>query len=324
MRSAEKRPAIPSLVSLSTEHDRKSHVSNNNLPVQAADRAPAEQLPGFTHGYADVNSTRIHYVSGGSGDAVMLVHGWPYTWLEWRRVMPLLAGAGYHVIVPDLRGSGDSAKPDDGYSKSNVAEDLRQLLQAHGHTSVHLVGTDIGMMVAYAFAAANPGMVRTLVLSESLLPGFGLEELMNPATGGYWHFGFHMQTDLAAMLLKGNEKAYLGGMWSMMSTSSDSDLADRLLPYYTAPGAMRGGLLHYATLLEDGRENRARTGDRLSMPVLALNGEKGIPQQQTVDAAHLVASDVQVDLVPGSGHAFAEDNPGWLAARLDRFFRGVR
>ena len=301
-------------------------MSHDDVPRQApADGAPVDQLPGFTHGYADVNGTRIHYVSGGSGgQTTMLIHGWPYTWLEWRRVMPLLAEAGYRVIVPDLRGSGDSAKPEDGYSKSNVAEDLTQLLQDQGVTSLHLVGTDIGMMVAYAFAAASPGMVQTLVLSESLLPGFGLEELMNPATGGYWHFGFHMQTDLADMLLKGKEKAYLSGMWSMMSTSTDSDLSERLLPYYTAPGAMRSGLMHYATLLEDGRENRARAGGKLAMPVLALSGEKGMPQRQTVDAARLVASDLQVDLVPGSGHTLAEDNPGWLAARLDTFFRGDR
>lgn len=293
-------------------------------PQPPADGAPTQQVPGFVHGYADVNGTRTHVVSGGSGEPVVLLHGWPYTWLEWRRVMPLLAEAGYHVIVPDLRGTGDSARPDDGYTKSNVAEDLRQLLQARGHTSAHVVGTDIGMMVAYAFAATNPQMVRTLVLSESLLPGFGLEELMNPATGGYWHFGFHMQTDVADMLLKGNEQAYLGGMWSMMSTSTDSDLPDRLLPYYTAPGAMRGGLLHYATLLEDGRENRARSGGTLTMPVLALNGEHGIPQEQTADAARQVAADLQVDIVPGSGHALAEDNPSWLADRLDRFFRGDR
>ena len=101
-------------------------------------------MPGFFHRYADVNGTRIHYVAGGSGPAVVLVHGWPYTWATWRKLMPLLAKAGFTAIAPDLRGIGDSAAADEGFSKINVAEDIRQIVKSLGFEQINLLGSDIG------------------------------------------------------------------------------------------------------------------------------------------------------------------------------------
>ncbi len=280
-------------------------------------------MDGFTHRYAEVNGTRLHFVIGGEGPAVVLLHGWPYTWASWRKLMPLLAQAGYTVIAPDLRGLGDSDKPDTGYSKVNVAEDVRQVVQSLGFDTINLVGTDIGMMVAYAYASRHPEEVRHVVLAESLIPGFGLEERMNPATGGYWHFGFHMQVDVAEMLTAGKEEAYLLPTMSMMSTSVDSlEVARTLyLPYYLQPGGMRAGFQHYGTLLDDGRENRAAFQNKMTMPVLVLNGERGIPQDQTLGCVQQVAEYIQADLIPDSGHTFADDNPTWVAGRLIRFFQ---
>lgn len=282
-------------------------------------------LPGFTHGYADANGTRLHYVRGGRGPVVVLLHGWPMTWAEWRPLMPRLADAGFTVIAPDLRGTGDSDRPAAGYDKRTVAEDLHRLLSTLrpqiGGDAVNLVGTDIGMMVAYAYAVAHPEAVRTLVLAESLLPGFGLEEAMNPATGGYWTFGFHMQVDVAEMLTAGKEAAYLGPIWAMFSPAGGLTAADRaeFLRHYAAPGGMRGGFQHYATLLEDGKANRAAFAGKLAMPVLVLNGDRGIPQAQTLAGVRRVAADVRADVVPNSGHAFAADHPAWVADRLIRF-----
>ena len=179
-------------------------------------------MPGFAHRHAQVNGTRIHYVAGGQGPAVVLLHGWPDTWALWRKLMPRLADAGFTVIAPDLRGLGDFARAETGYTKTNVAEDVRQVVQSLGLNTIHLVGTDIGTMVAYAYAANHPEEVRRLVLAESVLPGFGLEELMNPVKGGYWHFGFHLQVDLAEMLTAGKEAAYLLPTMRMMSISPDA------------------------------------------------------------------------------------------------------
>lgn len=290
-------------------------------PVAPADGADAG-IPGFAHRYADVNGTRLHYVIGGQGPAVVLLHGWPYTWALWRKLMPRLAESGFTVIAPDLRGLGHSAKADAGYAKTNVAEDVRQVAQVHGFATVDLVGADIGTMVAYAYASRHPEGVRHLVLAESLIPGFGLEERMNPATGGYWHFGFHMQVDVATMLTEGKEATYLLPTMRMMSSSPDAaEVAEAVyLPPYLAPGGMRAGFQHYGTLLEDGEANRAAFRAKLPMPVLVLNGERGLPQAPLLDGVRRVAEHVEADLVPGAGHTFADDNPAWVAERLTRFF----
>ena len=296
-------------------------VSNTFSNSAPAANAPVENLDGFTHHYAEANGAKIHYVSGGSGPVVVLLHGFPFTWYEWRKVMPRLA-AKFTVIAPDLRGTGDSEKPEEDYAKTNVAEDIRQIVRQLGFDEINLVGKDIGMMVAYAYAAAHPEEVRRLALCESLIPGFGLEELMNPATGGYWHFGFHMQTDIAAMLTRDKEAEYLNPMWQMMSPvkGADQDAVAEYLRCYAAPGGMRGGFQHYKTLLEDGKTNRANFQSKLRMPVLSLNGDKGIPQEQTLHGVRQVAENVTAELIPNSGHAFAEENPDWVADRLIRFF----
>ena len=303
---------------------------NNQVAANAtaAVDAPAagsqvSNLDGFTHRYAAVNGTRIHYVIGGKGPAIVLLHGFPFTWATWRKVMPLLAGSGFTVIAPDLRGLGDSEKVEAGYAKTNVAEDVRQIVQSLGFDEINLVGTDIGTMVAYAYASRRPEEVRRLALCESLIPGFGLEELMNPATGGYWHFGFHMQIDVAEMLTEGKEAAYLLPTMTMMSTAKDAAETAKsiFLPHYIAPGGMRAAFQHYGTLLDDGKENRHAFQSKLPMPVLVLNGEKGIPQAQTLGCVRLVAENIETDLVPESGHTFGEDNPVWTAERLIRFFR---
>ncbi|MFF9206546.1 alpha/beta fold hydrolase [Streptomyces sp. NPDC014986] len=281
--------------------------------------APTPVPAGFEHAWADLDGIRIHYVEGGTGPAVVLVHGWPFSWVEWRAVMPLLAERGFTVIAPDLRGSGDSQIPAGHWTKREEAEDLHRLLKHLGHGRAFVVGTDVGTMSVHAWAQHHPTDVERLVLSEAFLPGFGLEEHMNPATGGSWHFGFHAQSELAALLTAGKEEQYLSGFWSVMTRSgiTDADRAD-LLRAYTRTDAMRGGFEHYATLVQDGQQ--ARTGPRLDMPVLVLNGEYGLPQDVLLDGARDAAQDVRADIVPDAAHTFAADNPTWTADRLARFF----
>lgn len=279
-------------------------------------------LDGFTHRYADVNGTRIHYVVGGKGPAVALLHGFPFTWAIWQRLMPKLAEAGYTVIAPDLRAMGDSAPAQDGFAKTNVAEDIRQIVTSLGFASINLVGMDIGTMVAYAYASRTPEQVDRLVLSESLLPGFGLEELMNPATGGFWHFGFQAQVDLATMLTQGKEAAYLSPYYQMMSALPDgAQIAQSTyLPHYVGERGLRGPFQHYEPLVADGKANRADFAGKLPMPVLVLNAERGLPQAPLLAGVQQVAERIETDIVPNSGHTIGQDNPDWLAERLARFF----
>lgn len=280
-------------------------------------------LDGFSHRYAEVNDTCIHYVIGGAGPAVVLLHGFPYSWAVWRDLMPLLAQAGHTVLAPDLRGMGNSSPAaNDTFAKTHVARDIREIVQGLGLGPVNLVGMDIGTMVAYAYAAGQPDEVRRLVLSESLIPGFGLEELMNPATGGFWHFGFHMQVDLATFLTRGKEAAYLMPLFKKMSAAPDAEaLAQSVyLPHLTGPYGLRGGFQHYGPLIDDGKANRAAFKTRLPMPVLVLNGDKGIPQAPLLEGVRRVAEHVEADIIPAAAHTYAHDNPQGTAERLLAFF----
>jgi len=191
-----------------------------------------------------------------------------------------------------------------------------------GLKCIRLVGADIGAMLAYAYASRPPSEVEHFVFAESLIPGFGLEELMNPATGGYWHFGFHAQTEIALMLTAGRKTDYLLPWHSTMSAdAAAADIATRqFLPFYQAPGGMHAGFRHYETLVSDGRANRAQFTDLLRMPILVLSGERGIPRAQTLSYVGQVAGRIEHDVVPGAGHTLASDRPAWTAERLVRFF----
>src|SRR6195952_3331360 len=170
------------------------------------------------HGTAELEpGVRIHYVEAGSGDRVMvLLHGFPETWWEWRHVLAPLTRAGWRVIAPDYRGAGGSSKPPAGYDKRTMAADIYKLLQEHLGIKrpITMVGHDIGMMVAYAFASEYPKAVDKLVLMEAPLPGTAAYDatvasttLSNPTM---WHFFFHnAQNNLAESLTAGRERLYL-------------------------------------------------------------------------------------------------------------------
>lgn len=299
------------------------NITVNALMDEKVKDVPVEGMEGFTHHFANVNETRIHYVRGGSGPAILLLHGWPYSWFEWRKMMPALRDAGFTIIAPDLRGFGDSDKPDSGYLKTNVAKDIYELVKQLGFDKINLMGVDIGMMVAYAYASSYPDKVNHLILAEGVLPGFGLEEIMNPATGGSWHFGFQAQAKFAAMVTEGNEAKYLTDFWNFMEPlhGPNKETSEELLKHYTSPGGMLGGFQHYATLLDDGKYNRENL-TMLPMPVLVLNGDHGLPQSLTLASVKQVASDIITELVPDSDHPLAEGNPEYTAKPLINFFQG--
>ena len=281
-------------------------------------------LDGFHHRYAEVNGTRIHYVIGGAGPAVVLVHGFPFTWAVWREVMPLLTAQGYTVLTPDLRGMGDSDPAEsDTFAKTNVAEDIRQIALGLGLGPINLVGMDVGGMVVYAYASRHPEEVRRLVLSETLIPGFGLDEMMNPSVeGGTYTFGFSGQVDLATFLTQGKETEYLTPFYRLTSVRPDAEEIGtaRYLPHFTGPNGIRGGFQHYGAMIEDGKANRAELTTRLPMPVLVLNGDHGYYRTQLLAGARQVAEHLETDIIAQASHAYAFDNPQATAERFGRFF----
>ena len=148
----------------------------------------------FSHRKASVNGIQMHYLIGGQGDPVVLLHGWPETWYAWHKVMPALA-KNYTVIAPDLRGLGDSSKPPTGYDGKTLAEDIHQLVGKLGFKTIFLVGHDIGSFVVYPYAAAHPSEVRRLVVMDVPPPGFFPPPSVN---GGplLWWIIFHQTPDV--------------------------------------------------------------------------------------------------------------------------------
>jgi pimeloyl-ACP methyl ester carboxylesterase len=289
--------------------------------------APATP-PGIAHHHVRLDDVSLHYVSAGSGDPVVLVHGWPSTWYEWRHVIPLLAG-GHRVIAPDLRGLGDSSRPPAGYDKKTVAADLWQLLSgALGLTRWHLVGHDWGGPVAFALAAAHPEAIRTLAIVDVTVPGIGPDISQG---GRRWHHAFHMTPDLPEALVQGRERVYLTWFYESFSWRRGAFAAadvDEYLRTYTDPGALRAGFSFYRNLPNDIADNRAllASGLRLKMPVLAVGGGREEARgrgREPAASLREIADDVTGAIVADSGHFVPEEQPEALAALLlDHFAKG--
>jgi len=165
----------------------------------------------FSHNTASVNDIKLHYVIGGHGDPVVLLHGWPETWYAWHKVMPALA-KNYTVIVPDLRGLGDSSKPPTGYDGKTVAEDIHQLVGKLGFKTIFLAGGDVGALMAYPYAAAHPTEVKKLAVWEAPIVG-----LTPPGRAPVWWFFFHQVPDLPEALVNGKEATYLSWFYNNLA-----------------------------------------------------------------------------------------------------------
>jgi pimeloyl-ACP methyl ester carboxylesterase len=280
------------------------------------------------HRHARLADVSMHYVSAGEGEPVVLLHGWPSTWYEWRQVIPLLA-ARFRVIAPDLRGLGDSSRPPAGYDKKTVAADLWQLLSGTLRLSRwHLVGHDWGGPVAFALAAAHPEAIRTLTIVDVTVPGIGPDISQG---GKRWHHAFHMTPDLPEALVQGRERAYLSWFYESFSwrpgTFAAADI-DEYLRTYSQPEALRAGFAFYRNIPNDIADNRAllASGLRLEMPVLAVGGgrEEARGRGREPEASlKVIADDVTGAIVPDCGHFVPEEQPEALAALLlDHFAKG--
>jgi pimeloyl-ACP methyl ester carboxylesterase len=299
--------------------------------VEAAGRtAPAPVRAGlpdgfaeqFEHRYATANSVRLHYVSGGParGPLVVLLHGWPETWYTWRQVMAPLARAGYRVAAIDYRGAGESEKPKDGYDKATMAADIRALVQQLGAAKVNLVGRDIGVMVAYAYASQWPGEVETLAMLDVPVPAStAWNDARHKPDPELWHFGLFQQRDIAEMLLAGHEydfirDFYLHRAWRPVA---DEDIAVYARAY-AAPGGLRAGFELYRAFPEDERRFAELKQRKLPMPVLALAGDKSNGMTE-LSMARELATDVRGGVAPDTGHWLPDENPDFLTGQLLEF-----
>ena len=315
----ERRPVLPPLalaVALTSMPALAQGAAQACLPTVAP---KAEQLPpGFTEKSATVNGVRINYKIGGQGPAVVLLHGYAETSHMWLPLMPQLA-TNHTVIVPDLRGAGNSERPQGGYDKKTMAKDIHELVQQLGFKEVSIVGHDIGLMVAYAYAAQFPSEVNKVVLMDAFLPGVGDWKsvwLMRDL----WHFHFYGETPLA--LVKGRERTYFEHFWNDFAADRTHSVPEVDRQFYAAAYArddgMRAGFEYFKNFEQDAKDFAALSTTKLNMPLLVLSGEKA-SGTFLIDQAKLVATNVTGNVVQGSGHWLIEEAPDQVIPALVTF-----
>jgi len=257
---------------------------------------------------ANVGGLTIHYLIAGQGPQVILLHGYAETSRMWRPLMPLLAKR-FTVIAPDLPGIGDSEIPKDGLNMKTAAVRIHALAQSLGVQKAEVVGHDIGLMVAYAYAAQYPTEVQKLVVMDAFLPGVGgWEAIYNDPN--IWHFRFHGATPEA--LVQGREDIYFAYFWNDLAADKTRSLpeADRqaYMAAYSRPGRMRAGWDYFVSFPQDAKDFAQLAQTRLTMPVLSIGGDKSLGEALG-QQMRLVADHVSVIVLKDAGHWIMEEKP---------------
>ena len=278
----------------------------------------------LSHHFAYLSQVRMHYVTTGEGEPLVLLHGWPQTWYEWREVIPALAEK-FRVIAPDLRGLGDTSRPPVGYDSATVANDVWELVNGKlGYAQFFLAGHDWGGPVAFSLAAHHRNAVRRLAIIDVAIPGDGAANISQG--GKRWHHGFHQTLDMPERLIDGREHIYLGWFYENYGARRDAISPAAVREYlrvYTQPSALRSGFEYYRNIPVDIAQNEAllKRDGKLAMPVLALGGAGGWGRgMEVVESCQRVAHDVRGGVVEGAGHWIPEEQPQELARLLLEFF----
>jgi pimeloyl-ACP methyl ester carboxylesterase len=293
------------------------------LPAQqAVDPAVAALGDGFISGTADVNGTILHYVRGGTGPAVTLLHGFPQDWYEFHEVMPRLATT-FTVIAADLRGIGGSKATPGGYDAANLAEDIHQLAQQLKLERVYLVGHDLGGIVAYALTRLYPEEIRGVMILDVPLPGIEPWEDVK-ADPLLWHINFHQTPDLPEELIAGRQAVYFRHFWSLGTVDGDAISEDDAAHYagaYAARDQLRAGFEMYRALPTNEKFN-ATQRSAIDVPLVLAGGDRGFGPLLPGLAETLQThgwTNVSVEIVENSGHYVADEQPEAVAALIERY-----
>jgi pimeloyl-ACP methyl ester carboxylesterase len=257
---------------------------------------------------ANVEGVQFHYMIAGKGPVVVLIHGYAETSTMWKPIIPLLAQR-FTVIAPDLPGIGDSSIPTGGLDMKNAATSVHALVRSLGVQQAEVVGHDIGLMVAYAYAAQFPSEVTKLVVMDAFLPGVaGWEDVYN--NPGIWHFRFNGPTP--ELLVKGRERTYFEHYWNDFAADKNHSIPEADRKAYTAayarPGRMRAGWAYFVSFPQAAKDFTELSKTKLPMPVLAIGGEKanGVLLGNQMK---LVSNDATVIVLKNTGHWLMEENP---------------
>jgi pimeloyl-ACP methyl ester carboxylesterase len=274
---------------------------------------------GFHTQEIKTNGTTLHVRIGGQGPAVVMLHGFGDTGDMWAPAAAALL-RNHTVVVPDLRGIGMSMHPEQGYTKKNQAVDIAGVMDALKISSAALVTHDIGNMVGYALAAQYPTRITKWVVIDAPLPGIGnWEEIKQSPL--LWHFNFRGPDE--ERLVAGRERIYLDRFYNELSADPkkiDEATRQHYAALYARPHAMHDAFEQFGAFNQDAIDNKAllAKGGKLTMPVLALGGEKSFGTAQP-DTLRFVATNVTMGIVPGSGHWIMDENPKATTALIVNF-----
>ncbi|MET9070474.1 alpha/beta fold hydrolase [Streptosporangium sandarakinum] len=287
---------------------------SRTAPVPS-EEGTARLAPGFSHGKVSVTGGTLHYVRGGSGPALVLLHGWPQTWQMWEKVMPTLARE-HTVIAFDLPGLGESSIPTGGYDKAATARRIHEAVVKLGLKQVGIIGHDLGALIAYPYARDYPGEVSRIAAIETPLAGFGLEDLY----GISWHFRFNMSPAPIPETIMDNDdvRTYLGMMFGFTHQPGAIN-AEPYFQAYSDPARRTAGYEYYRAFAADAENNKAGAGRRLTAPVLAVGGQYSFGEGVGGSFGQ-VADDVRTVVAPDAAHFVPEENPEFLAKCANLFF----
>jgi pimeloyl-ACP methyl ester carboxylesterase len=267
---------------------------------------------------ASVDGVSLHYLSAGQGTPVVLLHGYTQTSLMWTPVIPQLAER-FTVIAPDLPGIGDSGIPSEGLDLGTAAVRIHSLVKSLGFAKALVVGHDIGLMVAYAYAAQFPSEVEKLVLMDAFLPGIeGWESTFN--SPALWHFRFHGPTP--EKLVEGREQLYFDYYWNDFAADKTHSIPENFrkafVASYSRPGRMQAGWAYFDSFPGTGEKFKKYAETKLMIPVLTISGEKSAGSLLG-DQARIVANDVTAIILKNAGHWVMEEQPAETMQALLKF-----
>jgi pimeloyl-ACP methyl ester carboxylesterase len=284
---------------------------------------PVDFGPGFKTHSVYVDSAVVSVTIGGHGPAVVLLHGYAEDSRMWKPLAIALAPR-FTVIAPDLPGIGNSSIPSSGLDMKTSAQRVRDAVHSLGYTKVRVVGHDIGLMVAYAYAAMYPQEVNRVALMDAFLPGVGgWEAIYNDPN--IWHFRFHGPTPLA--LVAGRENIYFAYFWNDLAADKNCSLSPEsrrdYVAAYSRPGRMAAGWAYFVSFPNTAVDFAKLARTRLRMPVISIGGDKSLGVALGAQAK-LVASEVSVVVIKNAGHWIMEEQPTATMAALTQFLERTR
>jgi pimeloyl-ACP methyl ester carboxylesterase len=293
------------------------------LSEQSVDSVLTKLGSGFVSNTVKVNGTTLHYVRGGTGPVVILLHGFPEDWSAYHKAMPRLAKK-FTVIAVDLRGIGKSLATTNGYDAANLAQDIQELVDQLKIKQVYVAGHDVGGMVAYAFTRRYPQKTRGVMLMESPLPGLKPWEELK-ANPHLWHFGFHQTPGLAEKLLAGQQFVYFRENFFSFNglknkAISDSDVV-HYAKAYSAPEQLRAGMEFYRAFPINEKFNAAQR-DNHNVPIVLVGGEHSFANLLPEIAEDLRihgCKNIKIEIIKNGGHYIVDEQPETVAELIERY-----